>query len=133
MRTHKPALLAATLAAALLPVTALTAPAEAAWRPAPRAAAQQPSQEELIKLVLACFPANIQADVALILAGDYVNGATRLLTDVSKLTPEQLKEIATKLLGILDQLPKPQQAKLRAQLKKGLTRNEALQIVLASR
>ncbi|WP_067476914.1 hypothetical protein [Actinomadura hibisca] len=135
MKIRKPALLTATAAVALLPVAGLVAPAQAATAPKPRvkAAAEVPGQEQLIQLVLSCFPANIQADVQQILGGDYIGGLTLLANDVMKLTPAQLQEIATKLQAILGQLPIPQQQALKTQLKKGLTKQEAFTVLLARR
>ncbi|MGI5167388.1 hypothetical protein ACQEU3_23875 [Spirillospora sp. CA-253888] len=135
MKIRKPALLTATAAVALLPVAGLVAPAQAATAPKPRAkaAAAVPGQEELIKLVLSCFPANIQADVQQILGGDYIGGLTLLANDVMKLTPAQLQEIAGKLQAILGQLPIPQQQALKGQLKKGLTKQEVFGVLLTRR
>ncbi|MQY03879.1 hypothetical protein [Actinomadura macrotermitis] len=134
MKFRKPAVLTATAAVALLPLSGMVAPAQAATAPKAKvAAAAAPTQEELILLVLSCFPLNIQLDVAQILTGDYINGVTKLLNDVTKLTPAQLQEIATKLQAILGKLPIPQQTALKSQLKKGVTKQEALTILLARR
>jgi hypothetical protein len=58
---------------------------------------------------------------------------TLFFTHVSQLTPAQLQDIATKLQALLGQLPTTQQTQLRAQLKKGLTKQEAIQILLSPR
>ncbi|WP_018655780.1 hypothetical protein [Actinomadura flavalba] len=133
MKFRKTALAAATAATALLPVAATITPAHAAERPAALAAEPSlPGQEELIKLVLAAFPANIQADVQKLLAGDY-SALSSLLTNVLALTPAQLQAISAKLLDLLKLLPiqLPQQNALRAQLDDGLTQPQALFVALA--
>ncbi|MGI8336126.1 hypothetical protein ACRYCC_39810 [Actinomadura scrupuli] len=134
MAIRRPAVLAATTALALIPALTAVTPAQAA--PAARVAAAPaaaPTPQELIQLVLTAFPANIQADVQQILAGDFVGGLTLLLTDASKLTATDLQTIAANLQALLGQLPLPQQTQLRTQLKSGLSKQEVVQVLLAPR
>ncbi|POM25075.1 hypothetical protein BTM25_37170 [Actinomadura rubteroloni] len=129
MRFRKPVLVAATAAAALLPVAAVAAPAGAVPPPAGRIAVQAaplPSADQLLALVLTAFPANIQADARLILAGDYMNGLQKLVADVQKLTSAQLQDIAAKLLKLLKLLPTDLGSLFGAQLSQGLSHDEAL-------
>lgn len=133
MKIRKPAMLAATAALAVLPALSTVVPAQAAAAPARAAVAAPPTQAELIALILGAFPANIQADVAKIMAGDYMGGIPILISDLRALTPAQRQEIVAKLKAILGKLPAPQQKVLRKQLKGGLTNREALQVLLAAR
>ncbi|MBW8481489.1 hypothetical protein [Actinomadura parmotrematis] len=141
MKIRRPAVLTATAAIALLPLSTLVAvPAEAAPQ-ARAAAAADPTPtptpsvdiQAIIQLVVSAFPANIQADLNKLLNGDFLTLLTTLVNDVLALTPEQLQDIAAKLQALLGQLPLGQQALLKTQLSNGVTKQEALTILLLPR
>ena len=106
---NRPAVIAAATALSALPALGLAYGAEAAAA-APSSATVRtvpmftPDPNGILGIVIACFPANIQADMQLILDGNVWPGLSTMLTDVANLTPAQLQSIMTGLQTALGSL-----------------------------
>ena len=98
---NRPAMIAAATALSVLPALGFAYGAQAAATPASATVRTvpmfTPDPNGLLGIVLACFPSNVQADMQLILDGDFWPGMSALLTDVVNLTPAQLQTIMAKL------------------------------------